>query len=476
MLSAPKIDATDDSIKDALTILDSKDFTQIDNLLMGNCITKRFLVSSRNFLHDTMNVEKYRTNPVYFTRESPLSLPRLAILILSEHNRAIQTRINHVFDQGCFGNRLLPPTASAFAQARMKLEPEFFKAWTANIVDFFYREYPSETLVNTWHGMLVWAGDCSTIRLPDTPETKNLYTVAKNQNAHPGRVYGQASFLFDVLNEIPVNACLGKARSESSYVANEHLKHLKPGVVVVYDRGYASYEVVATSTMTGCHFVIRCPLTNSFKVVTDFAKSDKLDEIVIIQVPKNRKSVAASRGWPLQVKVRLVKLMLDNGDIEVLMTSLLDKVLYPASELKWLYGERWGVETAFGRFKTQLEVESFSSKKVHNILQDFHASVFLIAFESILDKVVDSYVLARSTQKNLEYEYRVNKAEAYVTLTNNLVRFLILDTNDISEHLLREQRIIRRSTTPVRPNRHYPRDEPTSADLIQILKYEKKRR
>lgn len=44
------------------------------------------------------------------------------------------------------------------------------------------------------------------------------------------------------------------------------------------------------------------------------------------------------------VRVRLVKVELESGGVEVLGTSLLDSKQYPRSELKQFYGLRWGVE------------------------------------------------------------------------------------------------------------------------------------
>jgi IS4 transposase len=84
--------------------------------------------------------------------------------------------------------------------------------------------------------------------------------------------------------------------------------------------------------------------------------------------------------------VRLVRVRLDSGEIEVLMTSLLDGKKYQVGDFKWLYGKRWGVETYLDRLKNQLEVERFSSKKLIGVEQDFYGVVFISTLESALSK------------------------------------------------------------------------------------------
>jgi len=77
---------------------------------------------------------------------------------------------------------------------------------------------------------------------------------------------------------------------------------------------------------------------------------------------------------------------LNNGDIEVLITSLLDEEIYLHRDFKWLYNKRWGIETFFDRLKNLLEIERFSTETIIGMEQDFHALIFLSTFESVLIK------------------------------------------------------------------------------------------
>nr|MDO8084138.1 hypothetical protein [Candidatus Sigynarchaeum springense] len=188
------------------------------------------------------------------------------------------------------------------------------------------------------------------------------------------------------------------------------------------------------------------------------------------------KSQVEEGVYPGQVQVRLVKVVLPTGETEVLMTSLLDQKKYKPSDFKALYGKRWGVETGFDRFKHQLEVECFSSGKVHNIKQDFHAAVFLQVVEAIMSKSRDRLIRARSIQDELKHVYHVNKSGAYTMLSDHLVGLFLLDGSAALAHLLSYQDEILMLKSPFRPRRRKPRARLTPARRLNHYLYRKKRR
>ncbi|MFT5188218.1 MAG: hypothetical protein ACI957_001237, partial [Verrucomicrobiales bacterium] len=47
---------------------------------------------------------------------------------------------------------------------------------------------------------------------------------------------------------------------------------------------------------------------------------------------------------PKTVRLRFVRVLLDTGEVEVLITNLIDRDKYRAEEFKALYHERWDVE------------------------------------------------------------------------------------------------------------------------------------
>ena len=61
------------------------------------------------------------------------------------------------------------PTASAYSQARKKLQPALFQHLNAVVLEKFYTLYKDEG-VHRWHGRRVVAIDGSIFNVPDTLE------------------------------------------------------------------------------------------------------------------------------------------------------------------------------------------------------------------------------------------------------------------------------------------------------------------
>jgi len=87
--------------------------------------------------------------------------------------------------------------------------------------------------------------------------------------------------------------------------------------------------------------------------------------------------------------VRLVRVVLPSGQIEVLITSLLDVAAYPAALFGPLYHQRWRIEECFKILKARLLVEQFTGTQVAAIDQDFHARILQYNLASALCQSVE---------------------------------------------------------------------------------------
>ena len=176
---------------------------------------------------------------------------------------------------------------------------------------------------------------------------------------------------------------------------------------------------------------------------------------------------------PKEVTVRLVKVKLDNEKIEVLMTSLLEED-YKLEDFKWLYNKRWGVETYLDRLKNQLEVERFSSSKLIGIEQDFYGIVFLSTLESVLSKDDEKEITEESKEKQLKYEYKINKSVSYSALVDYIVD-LLLNLNKSPEEVINDlSKLFRTGRSPIRPGRKFKRKNSTPTQQLRFHKYVKR--
>jgi hypothetical protein len=165
---------------------------------------------------------------------------------------------------------------------------------------------------------------------------------------------------------------------------------------------------------------------------------------------------------------------LDNGETEVLLTTLLDRASYPRREFKRVYGWRWGEETFFGRMKNIIEVERFSGASLTAIKQDFYGMLFLASLESVLSKRDDQALREESQERKTKTAAQVNHAVSYVALVERVVQ-LLLSKRSAEEVLEELHHLFRTSPTRARPERRVERRKGLRyAYRLRFHKYVKK--
>ena len=154
------------------------------------------------------------------------------------------------------------------------------------------------------------------------------------------------------------------------------LSAMQPDDLLVLDRGYPAHWLFALLLQQQRAFCIRLKLDYSSQVAA-FVRSG-LDSRVITCQPTRHHAGFAEHDLPLTpFPLRLVRVVLPSGQIEVLVTSLLDEEQYPASVFGQLYRQRWRIEEAFRHIKCRLKLERFGGETPLAIRQEFHATILL---------------------------------------------------------------------------------------------------
>ncbi|HHK67460.1 MAG TPA: IS4 family transposase [Candidatus Acetothermia bacterium] len=412
----------------------------------------------------------FRSQERAFTRRRKLPFREVVVMLLCGWKLSLQTRINRFVRQTGWTGPV--PTASAFCQARKKVRPELFLEMNRQALAGLYEDCPESVL--RWKGQLLWAVDGTLINLPANGETRKWYSVQRNQYDPQGAVQGMASFLYDVLNEVTVNAVLDKKRSEKSFVLQEHRDHFSPGVIVLYDRLYADYAVMALHAKTGADFVIRARMSQTFKQVEKFIRSPLVDTVVTVGVTTKQRQWVSELGLPDRVQVRLTKVVLADGTVEVLITSLVDRDVYTLQDLEELYKKRWEIETHFDRLKNVFEVERFSSRTVVGIEQDFYGIVLLSTLAGLVAKEEDEERKNRNQRRRTKYVYKVNRSACCVALVDRLVELLLDKSKSLEEAGEELRQELKNALSPVRPGRSFPRQPATASRRMRFLRYQKR--
>ena len=202
-------------------------------------------------------------------------------------------------------------------------------------------------------------------------------------------------------------------------------------------------------------FVMR--IANNNNAVKNFLASQETDLTIDWCPPYGSLKKLRDMGFTISkhtsIKIRLVKIALETGETEVLVTNLYDMNIYTKEDLKEVYRLRWGIETYYEYIKEELQLGQFSGIRRICIEQDFYANLFLFNLQSLIEKQTEPYVKAISTRR--KYLYKVNKNISWASLKNRVVHLFLRE--DARSVLIELEKLFGNYLEPIRPGRKYPR-------------------
>jgi len=341
-------------------------------------------------------------------------------------------------------------TKSAFSQARKKLRPSAFDALNALLLERWYSSIDAPR----WHGLRLLAGDTTTVRVPNLPETVQTFGLHGGGRGEPVPL-AMAFGLYDVLSGLMVHAVLHPGAARDRDLLAGSLEHVGSDDLLLLDRGFSAYWLLTWLAQQQCRFCVRVD-SMAMGAFEDFQyRSDKMETVVSLIVPAAARRKAAAKGFVLEDRpfpVRLIRVPLPGGKTEVLATSLLDAQAFPAREFAALYHQRWRIEECFKLLKCRLAIEHFSGELPDSVHQDFLAKVWLgnlTASLAFLARNSLPQAMRSDWVPNLTYAVAAVRAALPALLVHSLKR-----RSSIKKLLA----LIAKTIERVRPDRHFPRD------------------
>jgi hypothetical protein len=211
-----------------------------------------------------------------FSRDRKLTIRNLVVIIVKSQS-AIQRELDS-FAKEMSGSsfNIREVTKSAFTQARAKLNPWAFKRLNDVAVKSFY----SEANFLGWNGIRVLAVDGTRMMLPNHPSiTEEFGLPTPGPGQEVVRPLAMGSLLYDVLNQITIDAEMAPYSWSEQDLLLVHLEKVEPGDLLLLDRGYPSHWLFFLLMAKQIHFCIRVPEKWS-TIVKDFSQSELQEQIV----------------------------------------------------------------------------------------------------------------------------------------------------------------------------------------------------
>ena len=238
--------------------------------------------------------------------------------------------------------------------------------------------------------------------------------------------------------------------------------------LLIADRGYESYNLMAHCQEKGWSFLIRVKdLTpTGIAASLNLPHTDRFDVPVSLSItrkqgiqartlcnykflPTNSRfdflpSSSRKRDpiifYPLHF--RAVRFKITPDVYETVLTNLPANT-FPSEELKRLYAMRWGIETSFRELKYTIGLLHFHSKKTEFIFQEVFAALTMYNFA---EAITQSVVIRHAERK---YLYQVNFSQA-AYICRQFFR------SNISPPSV--ETLIAKYIVPIRPDRHNARN------------------
>ena len=362
-----------------------------------------------------------------------------------------------------------PVAASAICRARQKLPASVFKTLNTCVLHTHERVAPS-----SWKGHRVFAVDGTKLHLP--PSLTDWGYPLPSQTSHYPQ--GLVSCLYYLPSGIPFDFDLSP-RADERLMALSHFAVLQPHDVVVYDRGYFSYEMLYRHVEQDIQVVFRLT-SNCYPVIDAFFDSEDKDRrISLFPSPQRQRQILLEHPDLVlrPLTLRLVKYRAGTTTY-VLGTTLMDSGTYSIEDLAQLYHGRWGIEELYKISKVLIDVEDFHAKTEEGVKQELFAHFGIVTLARILANDLEASMTQSCHREDpcedkkdglpsgtspspptvtIPQHLKINFKNALVTIARHVEALFVRHATYVRDTVRTILRSLSACKQKVRPNRSYER-------------------
>jgi hypothetical protein len=330
----------------------------------------------------------------------------------------------------------------AYCRARAKLPVPVIQRLTLQVADGCEQQLPSDWLWRKRHVHLV---DGSTVSTPDTPANQAEYPQPTSQQPGLGFPIIRLVVLLSLATAMTTGMALGPyAGKETSETAlfRDLLERLHPGDVILADRFYCSYFMIALLLEVGVDVVVRLHQRRK----ADFRRGQRLgpgDHVVEWQRPDRPDWMDQEtyERMPLSIRVREIHVQVAQPGFRVealvVVTTLLDAEEYTHDDVAELYHRRWLVELDIRALKTTLGLDVLRCKTPEMVRREIWTG--LLAYNLIRQNLLHAALASGKSPRQLSFTAGLQKVAASwgtITVCSAATAVLLIEVHlsDLATH------------------------------------------
>lgn len=272
------------------------------------------------------------------------------------------------------GGTRISPDDGAYFRARARLPQAGLTRALALSAEAVERSLTSAAA--RLQGRAVKAVDGSTVTLPDTPANAVAYPAV--HTSPPCFPLLRLLVLFSLSSAAVLAAAHGNLRQSELALLVSLGAQLAKGDIVVGDRGFGCYTMIAWLQSLGVDFIGRT--TRRLVAPKPHRRLGPNEWLAQWDRPTQAAPWLTAAQWaqvPATLTVRVVRAKFSRRGFRVrevtVITTLLDPLLYPADEILEAYLRRWRLEMALDDLKTTLQLEMLRAHSPQGVAQELLA-------------------------------------------------------------------------------------------------------
>ncbi len=435
--------STQQKMAEEMRILKEKSFSQLGEFF-AKFIPNKYLRQS-----ESGSLSRRRV----FTKETTFWAFFLQVL---DADGGCQEVVRKIHAYAAIKSKPLPSSSTgAYCQARKKLGLSSLQS----IFQHLAQCLQNATTPKLLKGRRVIVVDGTGVSMPDTEENQQEWPQYSNQK--PGCGFPQAAICacFNLHNGALLSYEIGNKKSHELPLLRKQWNTFKGNDIFLADKLFCSYFDIFSLKERGVDSII--PLARRRPVSEAKAVKKLGDNDLLIEWKKPKRSKASSYSqadWealPDTLLLRQIKVMVNQTGFRVtsfyIITTLLDVVQYPASEIAETYFQRWDVELFFRDIKTTMGMDILRCKSPDMVRKEI--LMHLIAYNCIRSLMAEAadrkhvelclISFKASVQALRQWEPHLNQSSNTRQQQNHLIQMLC--------------EAIAGKTVPHRPGRSEPR-------------------
>ncbi len=301
-------------------------------------------------------------------------------------------------------------SVSAYCQARMRLRVELLRRLLRWVTAAMRR---IDDDASRYHGHRVFHMDGSSFSMPDTPDLQKTFGQPGGQRKGCGFPTAHLLALTDADTGLILDVIASPLRTHDISVAPCVHPRLRPGDLLVADRGFCGYAHVALLYQAEVHAIFRIHQAR----IVDFTpgrrhsrgKNDRAglptsrwiraiaqaDQMVQWRRPTicphwmTRDEFTSLPEW---LTIREVRYRVEADGYRTrtitLATTLLDETIYSQEEVAELYVQRWRIETGFRHLKITMGMDVLRCQTAAGVLKEL--LMFVLVYNLIRCVMLDA--------------------------------------------------------------------------------------